>query len=302
VGNRVNIDQLLDSLAEHDPNPFHVMTQVERKRRAARHRLYVASGGLAVVAAAIAVIAALPSINFGGPMTSSSSAAGAAAEPNPGRAAGPATAPVNGASSFGGSAASCAAMPLRQAIAMAVQHGGSVIVGYGTQTGRSVPGNLAQGGAPAYYAVTLRSVRTLAGPAVAPGSTAWVPGAAAGTAASGTGSSGGTASSGGTVSTPESEALWAPDGELFAIVSPSTAGSPRGPVLRSAPVINGNVIFSSYGCWDVTGLPATPYGGSSAQVLGPAHPNGSSVRPAALPGESLSQVPLTAVETVASGR
>jgi len=290
----VNLDQLLDSLAEHDPNPYHVMTKVERKRRAARNRLYVASGGLAVVAAAIAAIVLLPSINFGGPTTSSSSAAGAA-EPNSGRVAAPGAVsePASGTGSSG-SAASCAAVPLRQAITAAVQAGDSVIVGYGTQTGASAPGNPAQGGAPLYYAVTLGSVRTLAGPAVASGSTAWVPGAASAAAPSGTGSAG-------TASTPEGEALWAPDGELFAIVSPAGAGAPRSPVLRSAPVINGNVIFSSYGCWDVTGLPFTPYGGSSARVFGPAHPNGSQNRPLATLGEPLYAVPLAAVEAVASG-
>jgi hypothetical protein len=292
----VNIDQLLDSLADNDPNEYHVMAQVNRKRHAARTRMYAASGGLGLVAAAIAAIVFLPSIHFGSPTTSSSSsAAGSFAGPNTGQAAVPGAEPENGAASgSGGSAASCAAVPLRQDIANALRSGASVIVGYATQTGTSVAGNPATGGAPAYYAVTLRSVQTLAGPEIESGSTAWVPGAASGE------TSGGSASSAGTASASEGEVLWTPDGELFAIVSPHAAGAPRGPVLRSAPVINGDVIFSSYGCWDVAGLPFTPYSGGSAQVLGPTRPNGSNER-LALPGESLDQVPLAAVEKVASG-
>jgi hypothetical protein len=71
-------------------------------------------------------------------------------------------------------------------------------------------------------------------------------------------------------------------------------------VLRSAPVIDGKVIFSSYGCWDVAGLHATAYYGTT-QVLGPQPAAGSQVKPAALPGEPLFAVPLAAVEKIASG-
>lgn len=305
----MNIDQLLDSLGENDPNPLRVMTQVEHKRRIARNRLYTVSGGLAAVAAAIVVIAVLPGIKFGSPTSSSSSAASGseAGGPAAGSAGSAGSAPhaANGAGPEPGpsgsrSAASCAGVPLQRAITMALRDGGSVIVGYGTQTGSSVGGNTAQGGAPAYYAVTLSSVRTLAGPRITSGSTAWVPGAASGASAAGTGSAG-TGSSGGAVSGSEGEALWAPDGELFAIVSPQAAGSPNSPVLRSAPVIDGKVIFSSYGCWSVTGLPATPYSGGGVQVFGPVHPNGSASKPLFVRGESLEAVPLADVEKVASG-
>jgi hypothetical protein len=285
----VNIDQLLESLAENDPNTFRVMTQFERKRRTARNRWYAASGGLAVAAAAIAAVALLPAINFGSATMSSSSAAGSAAEPASLPQATPRPASGEGASSpayYSGSLPSCAAVPLRQAITTAVRQGGSVIVGYGTATGTSVAGNQATGGAPAYYAVTLRSVRTLAGPKVASGSTAWIPGSiSAGTA--------------GTASSPEGGTLWAPDGQLFAIVTPTVAGSPRGPVLRSAPVINGQVIFSSYGCWDVAGLQARPYGGT-AQIFGPVRVSSGAERPLALSSEPLYAVPLASVEKIAS--
>jgi hypothetical protein len=296
----VNIDQLLDSLAENDPNEFGVLAQVARKRRAARQRLYAASGGLAVVAAAIAAILILPGIHFGSPTasTSSSTAAGAAG-PVPAGVA-PAASGSGSSSGNSGSAASCAGVPLRQDIANALRSGASVVVGYATQTGTSQAGDPAAGGAPAYYAVTLRSVQTLAGPAIASGSAAWVPGAASGAAASGAGAYGAT-SSGGALSAPEGEVLWAPGGELFAIVSPHADGAPRGPVLRSAPIINGKVIFSSYGCWNPAGLPGSTYSGGTAQVLGPVHPNGSQERPLALSGESLYAVPLAAVEKVATG-
>lgn len=299
----MNIDQLLDSLAENDPNEFGVLAQVARKRRAARQRLYATSGGLAVVAAAIAAILILPGIHFGSPTasTSSSAAAGAVAGPGP-VPAGVAPAASGSGSSSGnsGSAASCAGVPLRQDIANALRSGASVVVGYAMQTGTSQAGDPAAGGAPAYYAVTLRSVQTLAGPPIASGSAAWVPGAASGAPASGTGANG-AASSGGALSTPEGEVLWAPGGELFAILSPHADGAPRGPVLRSAPIINGKVIFSSYGCWNPAGLPGSTYIGGTAQVFGPAHPNGSQDRPLALSGESLYAVPLAAVEKVATG-
>src|SRR2546430_1289561 len=82
----------------------------------------------------------------------------------------------------------------------------------------------AAAGAPAFYAMTLSSVRPLRGPAIAPGSVAWIPGPAPGTAAS-----------------PENSMLLAAEGRLFAIVTPQPASrAPAGPTLRLAPVVGGN--------------------------------------------------------------
>jgi hypothetical protein len=86
----------------------------------------------------------------------------------------------------------------------------------------------------------LRSVQTLSGPAIAPGTIAWSHESAASTS-----------------------------GKFFAVVWPKRAGT-VGPIIRTAPVVGDNVIFSSYGCRDAASVP-TPT--SSGQSLG--SPNGS---------------------------
>jgi hypothetical protein len=136
------------------------------------------------------------------------------------------------------SPASCTGAPLKAQLAGAVQAGASLIVAAGTPTGRSVPANQATAGAPALYAMTLTSVQTLRGPAVASGTTGWVQGPGHGTTA-----------------TPENSALLAPGGMLFAIAwPPAAAGARVGPVLQLAPVVGTNVVFTPYACWNLTGL------------------------------------------------
>jgi hypothetical protein len=73
-------------------------------------------------------------------------------------------------------AGSCISMPLRPQLAAAVHGGASVIVATGTLTGKSVTrksvtGDAAAAGAPAFYAMTLEPVQTLRGPAIASGCT-----------------------------------------------------------------------------------------------------------------------------------
>src|SRR5512146_1820408 len=73
-------------------------------------------------------------------------------------------------------AESCLTMPFPAQLAAAVRRGASVIVALGAPTGKSVAvnhaaENNAAGGMPAFYAMALRSVRTLRGPAVASGET-----------------------------------------------------------------------------------------------------------------------------------
>jgi hypothetical protein len=157
---------------------------------------------------------------------------------------------------------------LQAQLAQAVRSGGSVIIGYGTQTSgtAAVPGTGST--ALTYYSVTLRSVQTLAGPAVSSGRTAWV----AGTSASGSAGSG-SQSSASAAAAPLARAL-PPDGEFFGIVSPpATSGAP-GPVLQAAPVTNGNVQLRGPGCWDIT---ASGSGSlhEFAQVSGPPVPGSS---------------------------
>jgi hypothetical protein len=189
--------------------------------------------------------------------------------------------PNHRAASGSGAAGSCAAVPLKDAVTAAVRSGASVIVATGTLTGKSVTASPAAG-PPAYYAMTLSSVTTLRGPAIAPGSTAWVPGPAPGAAAS-----------------PENSALLAAGGRLFAIVTPKSAspGAP-GPALRLAPVVGGDVVFTPYGCWDVSGLHPSQY---QAKTVFRGVPAGPVINAADRPAESgLYAVPLATVEQVAA--
>ena len=173
-------------------------------------------------------------------------------------------------------------MPLKTQLTAAVRNGASIIVAAGTVTGRSVTGNPAAGGAPAFYAMTLRSVRTLRGPAVTPGSTAWSPGPGRGTTA-----------------TPVNSELLAPGGRLFAIVWPRAAGrdSP-GPVLQLAPVAGADVVFTPFGCWDLTGLAPDQYQASTPLRPVPGGANFGGVHQAAENG--LYTVPLATVERIAA--
>lgn len=193
----MDLDQLTAALAGHDADPETVMTAFRRKRhRRARNR-YLSLG--AVAAAVVGLTAAfLPRATTPQPMPAASS----------GQA-------VSGTAFAGG----CARIPLRERLAAARSAGASVIVGYGSLTGRTATG---------YDAMTLRSVRTLAGPPVASGSTAWVP-----------------------AGSPR-----APDGRLFAIAWPKpVTHTTIGPTLIVAPVVNGLVIFGVSGCWDTASLP-----------------------------------------------
>jgi hypothetical protein len=118
-------------------------------------------------------------------------------------------------------------------LAAAVAGGASVIVATGTANGKSAAGDLATDGAPAFYALTLASVRTLRGPAIASGSTAWTPGRGPGASAN-----------------PANSALLAPGGRLFAIAWPKAATHAfAGPTLQLAPVVGADVVFTPYGCW-----------------------------------------------------
>jgi hypothetical protein len=227
------------------------------KRAGARHRMAAAGGVAAVVLAVIAGVA-LRGANLGGPAASSSASAvtaaplptGASGRPAAGQAQRAGAAPAGGSglpaaspAAVWTSAASCPGLPLKSQLAAALQRGGSVIVATGTLTGKSVTADPATAGAPAFYAMTLQSVQTLRGPAVASGSTAWIPGPARGTSAN-----------------PENSALLAPGGRLFAIAWPTAATrDPVGPALQLAPIVGADVVFTPYGCWELTGLQPDQY-------------------------------------------
>jgi hypothetical protein len=130
--------------------------------------------------------------------------------------------------------------------------------------------------------MTLSSVQALRGPAVVSGSTAWVPGPAPGTTA-----------------TPENSALLAPGGRVFAIAWPKAATHDLvGPWLQLAPIVGADVVFTPYGCWDLTGLLPDQYQASPPLRPVPSGANFGGTHQAAENG--LYTVPLATVEQLAA--
>ena len=169
--------------------------QRKHRRKKAERRLIWASGATACAVAAVTVVSMVQPWSKGSSMVPDSAACG----------------PVH----------------MTQAFAQAKNAGASILIA------DAVPA--ARNGASGYTAVLLRSVQTLSGPAIAPGTIAWSHEKAAGTS-----------------------------GKFFAVVWPKRAGT-VGPIIRTAPVVGDNVIFSSYGCRDAASVP-TPT--SSGQPLG----------------------------------
>jgi hypothetical protein len=162
-----------------------------------------------------------------------------------------------------------------------VKEGASLIVATGTPAGKSVTGDPAADGAAPFYAVTLRLVRTLRGPAIASGSIAWTTGPARGMPAS-----------------PVNSALLAPGGRLFAIAWPkAAAGHLAGPVLQLAPIVGADVVFTPYACWNLAGLQPGQYQVGTPLWPVPGGANFGGVHQAAENG--LYTVPLATVEQIA---
>jgi hypothetical protein len=251
-----------------------------------RHRKLAATGGAAavVVLAAVTVVA-LHGANLGAPPAPSSApAASAAGEQHQGAAAAGGSSVPAADNTAGGSslADSCTGAPLKSQLAASVQGGASVIVAAGRLTGKSAAGDPAAAGAPAFYAMTLQSVQTLRGPAVASGSTAWIPGPAPGTSAN-----------------PENSALLAPGGRLFAIATPKAATHYLvGPTLQLAPIVGADVVFTPYVCWNLTGLQPDQYQASTPLRPVPGGANFGGEHQAAENG--LYTVPLATVKQIAA--
>jgi hypothetical protein len=235
----MNTDQLMECLSENAPDPHDVLASVGRKRRAARNRMYATSGGLAVAVVAIAAGVLLHGLGTGGtPLAQSSGAAVSSPAPS-GR-------PLDGMSSSASTAsgtAACGTAQLKAELAQAVRNGASVIVGYGTLTAGAAV-HEAGSGAPVYYSLTLRSVRTLAGPTVTSGSIAWIAGASPAAGPS-------TSAGAGTAPATAQPRAYPAAIELFGVVSRSAGPGAPGRVLRAAQVANGQVVLSAAGCWDM---------------------------------------------------
>lgn len=175
---------------------------------------------------------------------------------------------ASGASSAGG----CGYDPLSKTLSNARKDGASVIVGKGELTGRTTSDLR-------WNQMALTSVRTLSGPTIHPVTLGWID------------SNRGPA---GPMEGTDAGSLWGTDGSLFAIVSPDTGESVKGPVLRIAPVVGGNVIFGPVnGCWDTRGLPTSPFRGPLASIPGSdAYARGVEA--------GLQAVPLSTVEKLAA--
>jgi hypothetical protein len=289
----VNIDQLMESLSENAPDPDHVLASFGRKRHAARSRMYAACGGLAV--AVVAVVAGVLLHGAGAARTLSAQSAPAegaavpAAAPNSPNGGLVRNGSASSASTSSG-AAGCGTARLQEELAEAVRKGASVIVGYATLTSGAAAAQGAGSDATAYYSLTLRPVRTLAGPAVTSGSIAWIagPSPAAGASAGG-GSS--TATAPGTATAQPRTVPSA--GELFGVVVPSAGAGAPGPVLQGAQVTNGQVVLSGAGCWDIT-VPASGSHQGLAFTFGP------SLGPAQSGAGVITEVPLATAEKLAA--
>jgi hypothetical protein len=93
--------------------------------------------------------------------------------------------------------------------------------------------------------------------------------------------------------------LLAPGGRLFAIVWPKAVTRDlAGPVLPLAPVVGADVVFTPYGCWDLTGLQPGQYQASTPLRPVPGGANFGAARQAAENG--LYTVPLATVERIAA--
>jgi hypothetical protein len=245
----------------------------------------VLAGGALLTGAAVALAAVACTASPGASAVPSAASSSSVPSAGPGASAG--TAPGSSAAPPPGSPADCTGAPLPAQLAAAVRAGASLITAAGTPTGRSVTGSPATGngapaGGPAFYAMTLAAVRTLRGPAVASGSTAWAQGPARGTTA-----------------TPENSALLAPGGRLFAIAWPRAVTRDLvGPVLQLAPVVGADVVFTPYACWNLTGLVPDQYQESTPLRPVPGGANYGGTHQAAENG--LYTVPLATVERLAA--
>jgi hypothetical protein len=230
------------------------------KRLLTRPRILAATGAAAAVVLAVAASYAL--------------------NPTEHRQVGPAAAGNYAAGSS--LAGRCTGPSLQSQLAAAVHGGASVIVATGTLTGKSVTGNPATAGAPAFYAMTLQPVQTLRGPAIASGSTVWIPGPAPGTPAN-----------------RVNNALLAPGGGLFAIVWPKGATHDlAGPTLQLAPIVGTDVVFTPYFCWNLSGLLPGQYQASTPLSSVPGGATFGGVHQAAENG--LYTVPLATIRQIAA--
>ncbi len=177
-------------------------------------------------------------------------------------------------------AKACAEFPLQKKFTTAREEGFSVVLAKGVLTGRS-----ASDAGPVYAEMRLTDVRTLSGPEIRSGSTVWLRSDAG--------------RDGGPVPGAPTGSLWARDGSLLGVIAPQSDdgvpaddGGPEGSYMRVAPVVDGQVVLSTAGCW-LEDRPTHAFPGPLAEI-----PRSDSYRRAAESG--FQTVPLSEVERLAS--
>ncbi|MFF4830024.1 hypothetical protein ACFY20_45775 [Streptomyces sp. NPDC001312] len=171
-------------------------------------------------------------------------------------------------------ASGCATFPLQENFTTAREEGFTVVLAKGVLTGRS-----ASPAGPVYAEMRLTDVKTLSGPEIRSESTVWLRSDAG--------------PDGGPVPGTPTGSLWARDGNLLGIIAPEPdPGGPEGPVMRVAPVVDGQVVLSTAGCW-LEDRPTHAFPGPLAEI-----PGSNSYRRAAESG--FQTVPLSKVERLAS--
>lgn len=205
----MDIEQLTAALADdrHAADPDSVLRAVDAKR----HRRRVRRVSALALCAAAAVVALVPVVLTG---TQPGMKFAAPAQNQPAAASGGSAASGKATANPG-----CGAMPLGRRLATATTAGASVV------TATIIPNGSSPAG---YVPVRLLSARTLRGPRIAAGTTAWLPAAdISGRAA----------------------------GSVFGVVWPvGGGGSPR-PVLTAARVSDGVVLFGASACWGGADMP-----------------------------------------------
>lgn len=223
-----------------------------QRMRAGMVAVALAAGAVVGVTACGSPAASVPgTTTAGGSVSSAVTGAGGPSDGDPnaaGRDAAAATrsasAPPGGAGSAG--AAICANETLAESMARAVQAGSSVVLATGGFTGTTALGD-GEIGVP-FSEVALTVEDTLAGPPQPSTLSGWV--------------SGDLGADGQSAVTGEASSLWARGGRMIAVVDGSGAAGLPGPVLRVAPVIGDDVIFSWVGCWSTNGVESRDYEGS----------------------------------------
>lgn len=241
----MNRNQLHLALSHHDPDPHAVLHQLKAKRHR-RHRRQSIIGAFAIVALAAT------GAGIWSQAGTSSKAPNSALTPGKIIATNSYEPPT--ATGFDG----CESLQTRFSDPLAL--GASVITGTGTRTGKTGLDGYR------YHEVVLTNIKTLAGPHVENGATAWIqvpevtgpkntsePAAITGFGA-------------------PSGPLWGPDNSFFGLYLPQKVNKgPLGTILQQLPLVGDKVIFKPAGCWNsftIGNLTGTPYHGPLTEVPG----------------------------------